>query len=733
MEIDLPANALVILMGPSGSGKSSFAAKHFLEGEVLSSDSCRLLVGNDEADQSLTPDAFDTLFYILEKRLRRGLLTVVDATNLLFFSRKALLQIAKQHHVAAILFAFNFPYSLCSRQNRMRSQRILPDWVIRKHISEMQYALPHLGKEGFHKVYTWQRQEDLNSVHFARVPLQSNRKSLKGPFDIIGDIHGCFSELLQLLEKLDYRVESTEPFRIAHPLQRKLVFLGDLVDRGPEVAETIRFVRDICRQAMGYCVIGNHEHKLLRKLKGERVKVSSGMEISLRQLKETNSIHTKEIIAFFESLVSHMVLDSGSLVVCHAGLTEFLHEKESDTIKDHAMYGDSTGERDEYGLPVRLNWAISYRGKARVVYGHTPIANPIWVNKTLNIDTGCVFGGKLTALRYPELEIVAVAAQKVHYPSPRPFPEKAPSMLAGNPFLLDSSDIQKQRNIYTNSNGRVRIEEEDLWNGIRFLTENAIHPGALVYLPPRLCETNDLGVLSEYFGHIPETEFLFVETYPPGDTIFLVYKEQKIGRDMFGVNYPIGVMYKQGGVPFAKEVDKPNTYLTALHHGLCKNNLWETFSSDWFLLRGEVLPSGTMYLKNILAYEGAVPHRRPIDWHTSALRNCILEDPELFIDFAQEQVPLSKIGEVPKRLSQKPTTYWHVLPLVDKLPQKDRFLLPGIVWHPHTTKKVSLAQRKYTAWKEHILGLESLQRLVHKEPFYSVHECILGILSLQCK
>jgi len=120
-------------------------------------------------------------------------------------------------------------------------------------------------------------------------------------------------------------------------------------------------------------------------------------------------------------LISHYVLDGGKLVVSHAGLIERLQGRASARVRSFCLYGQTTGETDEFGLPVRYPWANDYRGRAMVLYGHTPVPAPEWVNGTLCLDTGCVFGGRLTALKYPEREIVSVPAARVYYQSSKPF------------------------------------------------------------------------------------------------------------------------------------------------------------------------------------------------------------------------------------------------------------------------------------------------------------------------
>ncbi len=245
---------------------------------------------------------------------------------------------------------------------------------------------------------------------------------IQGPLDIIGDVHGCFDELIELVTKLGYVAEAgVDGWTCRHPLKRKLVFVGDLVDRGPGVVDVLRFVMQTYEQGSCYCVVGNHDDKLKRALEGRAVKVTHGLEISLDLLASQTDSFKQEIIRFVEDLPSHLVFDGGNLVVAHAGISEELIGIDSKETRAYCLYGKSTGEHDEYGLPIRYPWASEYSGNARIVYGHTPNSEPRWENNTMNIDTGCVFGGKLTSLSYPELKLTAIKANKIYYHSPRSF------------------------------------------------------------------------------------------------------------------------------------------------------------------------------------------------------------------------------------------------------------------------------------------------------------------------
>jgi protein phosphatase len=261
--------------------------------------------------------------------------------------------------------------------------------------------------------------------------MPNNRRDERGPFDVIGDLHGCCTELETLLQRLgyEYRSESQPtsgayPRTYFHPNGRKAIFLGDLVDRGPRILDTYQLVRNMLRAGHAFCVVGNHEDKLLRKLRGHNVQVSHGLEMTLQELAalsdDIQASFRKELEEFLAGLPSHLVLDHGNLVVAHAGIKKSMIGRESAQVRAFALYGETTGEIDEFGLPVRAVWANRYHGRALIVYGHTAVRRPEWLNHTINVDTGCVYGGRLTAFRYPEHELVAVPSERMYAPPKRP-------------------------------------------------------------------------------------------------------------------------------------------------------------------------------------------------------------------------------------------------------------------------------------------------------------------------
>src|SRR5438445_763722 len=212
------------------------------------------------------------------------------------------------------------------------------------------------------------------------------------------------------------------------------------------------------------CVPGNHDMKLVRKLRGKDVQITHGLADSLEQLEGQPPEFKEQVVSFLDDLVSHYVLDDGKLVVAHAGMKEEMQGRGSGKVRDFALYGETTGETDEFGLPVRHNWAAEYRGSATVVYGHTPVPEPEWLNRTVNIDTGCVFGGKLTALRHPEKEFVSVPAARTYCEPARPFlaaAQEGPKLTAQqiDDEVLDAEDVLGKRIVSTRLRGSVPIRE----------------------------------------------------------------------------------------------------------------------------------------------------------------------------------------------------------------------------------------------------------------------------------
>lgn len=593
-ELPVTDLSLVVLVGASGSGKSTFARKHFKPTEVISSDFCRGLVADDENDQSASGDAFDVLHYIVGKRLAAGRLTVVDATSVQRESRRELVQLARRHDVLPIAIVLDMPEEVCAARNAARPDRAdMPRHVIQRHRRELRRSLRGLEREGFRKVHVLRSVEEADAAEIVLEKRYNDLRHLTGPFDIIGDVHGCSSELDTLLARLGY-VDG------AHPEGRTAVFVGDLVDRGPDSPGVLRRVMGMVAGGNALCVPGNHENKLGRWLKGRNVQHTHGLAETIEQLEREDAKDPEfrgRVAEFIDGLVSHYVLDEGRLVVCHAGLPEKYHGRTSGRVRSHALYGDTTGETDEFGLPVRYPWAEDYRGRAAVVYGHTPVPMASWVNNTICLDTGAVFGGKLTALRWPERELVDVPAEQVWYEPARPLVTEAPGGHEGRP--LDLADVHGRRVVETRHMGRVAVREENAAAALEVMSRFAEDPRLLAYLPPTMAPT----ATSRKEGYLEHPEEAFAQYRTDGvervvceekhmgsRAVALVCRDAGVSRERFGADGVTGSLHTRTGRPFFDDPAVTEQILARLRTAITGAGLWEELGTDWLLLDAELMP-----------------------------------------------------------------------------------------------------------------------------------------------
>ena len=843
MNITIPELSLVVLIGPSGCGKSGFARAHFKPTEVLSSDFCRGLVSDDENAQEATNDAFDVLHYIARKRLAAGRLTVVDATNVQPEGRKPLVALAREFHVLPVAIVLNLPEKLCHERNQNRPDRQFGPHVVRNQSQQLRRSIRGLEREGFRHVFVLSTPEEVSSVAITRQPLWNNLKHEHGPFDIIGDVHGCYEELAALFVQLGYQIESGPAGAKAIPPDgRRAIFVGDLVDRGPKIPEVLRLVMNMVEDGTAFCVPGNHDVKLIRKLKGRDVQLTHGLADSIEQLDRETPEFKQAVVKFLDDLVSHYLFDDGKLVVAHAGMKEEMQGRGSGKVRDFALYGETTGETDEYGLPVRYNWAAEYRGKALVVYGHTPVAEPEWLNRTINIDTGCVFGGKLTALRYPEKELVSVPAQQTYYKPAKPFlaeVKSAPALSAQQQLddLLDIEDVIGKRIIETRLHRSVTIREENATTALEVMSRWAVNPKWLIYLPPTMspCETSKRDGLLEhpeeafaYFLHEGVHKVVCEQKHMGSRAVVVVCRDVDAARTRFGImEGETGVCYTRTGRRFFNDIPLESQFLNRVRTAVTAAGIWESLKTDWVCLDCELMPwsakaqellrlqyaptgaaaraalpaaiealsaaasdpevagmldryrqrreAADLYVEayrrycwtvhsladlklapfHLLASEGAVHSTKDHVWHMQTLAGICAADRELLLATPFQAVDLTDRAD-----QQKGIRWWEELtaaggegmvvkPLEFVTKGRKGLVQPAvkvrgreylrIIYGPEYTlpenlqrlKSRGLGAKRSLALREFSLGLEALERFVHKEPLRRIHECVFGVLALE--
>jgi protein phosphatase len=429
MLVELPENCLVVLIGASGSGKSTFAEKLFLPSEILSSDAIREMISDDPLDISANPLTFRCLRELLSARLRLGRFTVIDATNTKSRDRADYVKMARSNDFYSFVIVLNPGLETALTRNReRRGRKPTPDAVVKRQYGELLAELGSLEEEGFDGGHFLERQEDIDSLVIERLKPSNDLKDISGPFDVIGDVHGCFTELTELLGSLGYVVDR-EKCEAFHPDGRKIVFLGNLANLGPQVTKTLKLSINMVKNKNAFFVPGDHEEELRKYLSGEGEKTESLTE-TLNSLKTEPPEFGAELSDFLANLISHYVFDGGKLVVAHCGIPQRYQGRTSERVRSFCVRGPNgqdlsegpeSSERDAKSKnggddsDHDRDWIASYHGRALVLYGHYADPKLTKTNNTLCLDTGCVFGGKLTAYRYPENEIVSVAAKKVYY------------------------------------------------------------------------------------------------------------------------------------------------------------------------------------------------------------------------------------------------------------------------------------------------------------------------------
>ena len=613
LSIEIPDFCLVVLIGPTGAGKSSFARAHFLETEVIGSDWARGRVADDEADQAATADAFELVRVMAELRLKNRRLAVIDATNVRREDRARWVELARRHHALPVAVVIDPSEAVCVARNDARPDRPSGPHVVRRMRGELRRGVKGLAKEGFRAVH---RLEGAGTVEVRRVPLWTDRRELAGPFDVIGDVHGCGDELEALLAKLGYELAwegegAMRHVRVAAPHGRMAVFVGDLVDRGPRTPDVIRIVRAMEAAGIALCVMGNHDQKLARALdpRGKPVKIAHGLQASLDQIAAEPEGFAREAQMWLRDLRSHYWLDRGRLAVAHAGLKADMIGRGSGAVRAFAMYGETTGEVDEFGLPVRLDWAREYRGEVAVAYGHVPVPRAEWVNNTIDLDTGCVFGGRLTALRWPERELVDVPAARVHAEPVRPLEARTPADAPGGARssaqawaddLPDLADVTGVRRIRTALGPSARVDAERSVAALEVAARFAVSPPWLCYLPPTMSpvETSPLeGWLErpeEAWAHYRArgvTDLVAEEKHMGSRALLALCRDEGAAVRRFGAaaDGRRGRVWTRTGRPFFDDATEA-AVLERMAGAAARAGLWDGLATDWALLDAEILP-----------------------------------------------------------------------------------------------------------------------------------------------
>lgn len=620
MKMAIPHAGIVLLIGPSNSGKSTWLRKlvqteEILPSEVVSSDDFRTMVSDNDfidwrdrpqdeaaglkdAYSKISEEAFLMLDAVIEARGRLNKRVFVDATHLRSDDRKRYIELAKRLHVPIIAIVFDVPErDLLDRDDKRDNPRGRKR--IKQQVQVFRNEKRFIKKEGFSAVYELKQPEETKLIKRTN-PIEID---LEAGIDVIGDVHGCFAELVELLVKLGYE-ENREGLYV-HPEGRKFVSVGDIMSRGPESLRSMLFFQKHVEAGVAWMVDSNHGWKIARWLGGRPVELSHGDEKVEQEFlayeAEAGSSQAEllkeQLAQFLLAAPSHYVFKKNGvpvLVCTHAGIKDEWIGKQSPAISDFCRYGDTAGF-DEKGKPVRKDWTIAHRSSTLIVWGHDPKPKPLVINQTINIDQGAVFGGELTAYRYPERTFESVkAAQDYSGASDNPLVEWERNRL--NP-----PNIGKFLNGYTVTTeevGEVWIHPDTVKPAIDAVSHSTLPLEQLAYIPPTMSPTPKPSALEGFLEHPREAidyyrsngvdKMVAEKKHMGSRAILLLFKDEEAAEKQTGIR-AFGVIYTRTGRRFFDETAE-HEVVSRLQTELHRIGYFEKYETDWVLLDAEIMP-----------------------------------------------------------------------------------------------------------------------------------------------
>ena len=618
MLLQLPEGAIVLCIGPSNSGKSTLLDRLVLEqqllrSEIVSSDTCRHLVADiDFIDFSTAPtedqdylyeeyqristEAFNILEQVVIARAKLNKITFIDATHLRSFERAKYFEIAKKEHVPILALIFDTPKSELLKRDEQRSQP-RGKKRIEQQVQTFQSELRHIKKEPFIEVYTWRGE----AITISRQK-SPHLLELGAGFDIIGDIHGCFDEMISLITKLGYKNQGDV---YVHPDGRRLLSAGDIMSRGPKSIETMLFWLRQIDSGLSFMTDSNHGWKIARWLKGQDVELKHGDEYVAEEFKQYEVIHGKEATEALKERLANMLLHAPShyilmknnvrkVVVTHAGISDHYIGKESKRIRDFCRYGAVEGV-DKNGRPIRGDWFMDHKTSELIVWGHDPKLKPFKANRTINIDQGVVFGGQLTAFRYPEECFVAVDALDNYVGN-----EGNPLVEAKNKRFAPpkAAHYMNGFTVHTEKGEAITIPKEKALAAMDTFSHYTLPPEQVLYIPPTMSPTPQTSALADYLEHPIEafnyykkngvTQMIAEKKHMGSRAVIFIAKDENVTKQLLNLE-ALGVITTRTGRAFF-EPELQLEVLSAIHKELLAKNYFEKHQTDYVLMDAEILP-----------------------------------------------------------------------------------------------------------------------------------------------
>ncbi len=619
MDVYVPYAGIILCVGPSNSGKTTLLqswiqTQQVKSSEVVSSDDYRERVGDlrfldwknrprDEASSLMeqyriqSTEAFQTMDAIIESRCRLNKLTIVDATHLHPSDRERYRNIARSHHLPILTLVFHTKEATLllrdSERDEPRGKK-----RVKQQLQTFKQQLRLLKKERYARSYSIYEDETVRLIRPVTSPIELDVG--KG-LDIVGDIHGCFDEFLILLHKLGYQ-QNTAGFYI-HPEGRKILSLGDIMSRGPKSLQTLQFFYNHIQAGLAYMVDSNHGWKIARWLDGKQVQLTHGDDKVEQEFLAYEHAHGVEKAAKLKEQLkdlllkapSHYVLKKNGVAtaVCvHAGIRDEWIGKQSHEISDIARYGETDGFDDAH-KPIRKDWTVHHKTNPLIIWGHDPRKKAMTVNGTLNIDQGAVFGGELTAFRYPERDLLSVDVETDYSNgNHNPLHELEKARFA-------VPNIAKYIHGYTTSTelfGDIHIGEEHVIPAFDALSHVTLPLEDLVYIPPTMSPTPLPSSLEGYLEHPQEaidyyqqkgiTRMVAEKKHMGSRAVLLLFKTKEAALSY--IDRPsLGVIYTRKGRAFFDKTTE-QAILEQLNKDL--QSYFEEHHTDFVLLDAEIMP-----------------------------------------------------------------------------------------------------------------------------------------------
>ncbi|WP_310831562.1 polynucleotide kinase-phosphatase [Paenibacillus pedocola] len=618
--IPFPHGGIVVLVGPSNSGKTTLLRRLVDEGvllgtEIVSSDDFRTLVGDiefldwkgrprEEADiiyndyQLLSNLAFEAMNTVVAMRSRLGKLTVVDATHLQPEYRRKYIELAAEYDVPCAAWVLDVPEQTLLARDKTREQPRGKQRV-KSQYSQFKRSLRGVRDEGFEFTYVLKEPE---AVQFIRKvnPLLAE---IGVGIDVIGDIHGCYDEMLELLGELGYAADEEGLYR--HPEGRTLISVGDVMSRGPKSLDTMRFWKKHCEAGIARMTDSNHGWKIARYLSGRKVTLSHGDEHIAAELEQyaqeagedAAALLKEELKQFLLSAPNHLVMCRDGVrrvVITHAGIRDGYIGKQSARIQDFCRYGDTDGF-DGKGSPVRKEWYTGHESGELIIWGHDPRPYPTVVKNTVNIDQGAVFGGSLTGYRYPEQQFVSVRAHRDYARDP-----DSP-LIRWERGRFSPPNLRKfveGYSVMTDAYGEISVRGDYVKAAIDSVSHFTIPLEELVYIPPTMSPTPSVSADEAYLEHPQEafnyfrsqgvTTMVAEKKHMGSRAVLLLFRDEEAAVSFVG-RPTLGTIYSRTGRAFFDKETEAQV-LAKLNADLLQADYFAKYNTELLLLDAEIIP-----------------------------------------------------------------------------------------------------------------------------------------------